>query len=54
MTAKVLPLDPKIVAVISNDVIVADDDGAVLIPAALVAEVAKSAPEQGNLENWRL
>jgi regulator of RNase E activity RraA len=40
------------VAVFPDDVIVADDDGAVLIPAALVEEVAKLGPEQERLESW--
>ena len=40
------------VAVFPDDVIVVDDDGAVLIPAALLDEVVAGAPEQENLENW--
>ncbi len=40
------------VAVIPGDVIVADADGAVVIPAALVGEVAALAPEQERLEDW--
>jgi regulator of RNase E activity RraA len=40
------------VAVFPNDVIVADADGAVVIPAALVEEVAKLAPEQERFEAW--
>lgn len=40
------------VAVFPNDVVVADQDGAVLIPAALVDEVTKLAEEQERLENW--
>jgi regulator of RNase E activity RraA len=40
------------VAVFPNDVIVVDDDGAVLIPAALVDEVVKQGPEQESLEAW--
>lgn len=39
-------------AVFPNDVIVADGDGAVVIPAALVEEVAKVGPEQERLEAW--
>jgi hypothetical protein len=35
-----------------DDVVVIDDDGAVLIPAALVEEVARVAPEQERLETW--
>src|SRR6185312_12036647 len=41
-------------AVFPGDVVVADDDGAVLIPAALVEEVVKAAPEQERLEAWIL
>jgi regulator of RNase E activity RraA len=40
------------VAVFPNDVIVADDDGAVLIPAALLDEVVPAAVEQERLEGW--
>jgi regulator of RNase E activity RraA len=40
------------VAVFADDVIVADSDGAVVIPAALVEEVAKAGPEQELLELW--
>jgi regulator of RNase E activity RraA len=40
------------VAVFPNDVIVADDDGAVLIPAALLDDVVASAVEQETLEGW--
>jgi regulator of RNase E activity RraA len=40
------------VAVFPNDVVVADDDGAVLIPAALLGEVAAAAVEQERLEGW--
>jgi regulator of RNase E activity RraA len=40
------------VAVFPNDVIVIDDDGAVLIPADLVNEMVATAPEQENLESW--
>ncbi|PRX96461.1 ribonuclease activity regulator RraA [Paraburkholderia sp. BL25I1N1] len=40
------------VAVFPNDVIVADQDGAVLIPAAIVEEIANAAAEQENLELW--
>jgi regulator of RNase E activity RraA len=40
------------VAVFPDDVIVADADGAVVIPAALVEAVAESAPEQERLEAW--
>lgn len=40
------------VAVFPDDVIVVDDDGAVLIPAALVEAVVELAPEQERLESW--
>ena len=40
------------VAVFPNDVVVVDDDGAVLIPAALLDEVVTAAVEQERLEGW--
>lgn len=40
------------VAVFPDDVIVADRDGAVLIPAALLDEVVALATEQERLEDW--
>jgi regulator of RNase E activity RraA len=40
------------VAVFPDDVVVADDDGAVLIPAALLQEVVATAAEQERLEAW--
>ncbi|WP_096697446.1 ribonuclease activity regulator RraA [Polaromonas sp. AER18D-145] len=40
------------VAVFPGDVIVVDDDGAVLIPAALLEEMLLLAPEQERLESW--
>ena len=40
------------VAVFPNDVVVADADGAVLIPAALLDEVIAAAVEQEKLEGW--
>jgi regulator of RNase E activity RraA len=40
------------IAVFPDDVIVADGDGAVVIPKALVEEVAKAGPEQERLEAW--
>src|SRR3954467_14128553 len=42
------------VAVMPNDVIVADGDGAVVIPAAYVEDVAKAGPEQEMLELWMM
>lgn len=40
------------VAVFPGDVVVVDDDGAVLIPAALLDEVLLLAPEQERMEAW--
>ena len=40
------------VAVFPNDVVVVDDDGAVLIPQALLDAVAEAAAEQEALEGW--
>jgi len=40
------------VAVFPDDVVVVDEDGAVLIPAALVGEVVAEAVEQERLETW--
>lgn len=40
------------VAIFPDDVIVADEDGAVVIPAALVDEVAVLGVEQERLEGW--
>ncbi|MGE0800147.1 MAG: ribonuclease activity regulator RraA [Lautropia sp.] len=40
------------VAVFPNDVIVADADGAVVIPQALVDDVVAAAVEQERLETW--
>src|SRR6059036_1025167 len=40
------------VAVFPDDVVVVDDDGAVLIPQALVGEIVAAAPEQERLESW--
>jgi regulator of RNase E activity RraA len=42
------------VAVFPDDVIVADQDGAVVVPAAMVDEVAALAVEQEQLEAWIL
>jgi regulator of RNase E activity RraA len=42
------------VAVFPDDVVVADGDGAVCIPAALVDEVANGGEEQERLEAWIL
>ena len=47
-----LPIGCGGVAVFPNDVIVADDDGAVLIPQAIVEEVAKLGVEQERMEGW--
>ena len=40
------------VAVFPGDLIVADGDGAVVIPQALVEDVAKLGPDQEHFENW--
>lgn len=40
------------VAVFPNDVIVADNDGAVVIPAAFIDDILELAPEQERLEGW--
>ena len=40
------------VAVFPDDWIVADDDGAVVIPAAFIEETVANAPEQERLEAW--
>ena len=40
------------VAVFPDDILVADDDGAVVIPAALLDEVVEAAVEQEKLEAW--
>ena len=53
-----LPLDIDIpiacagVLVMPGDVIVGDDDGAMVIPAALVEEVARDAAEQERRDSW--
>jgi regulator of RNase E activity RraA len=40
------------VAVYPDDIVVVDDDGAVLIPTALVEDVVRVAPEQERMETW--
>jgi len=40
------------VAVFPGDIVVADKDGAVLIPAALLDAVLAEAPEQERMEGW--
>ena len=40
------------VAVYPDDIIVADEDGPVVIPAALVADIARDGPAQEKLEAW--
>ena len=42
------------VAVFPDDVIVADEDGGVVIPQGLLDEVAAAAPEQERMEAWIL
>jgi len=46
------PIDCGGVAVFPNDVISVDQDGAVLIPAAMLDEVIAAAVEQERLEGW--
>jgi regulator of RNase E activity RraA len=46
------PIDCGGVAVFPNDIIVVDQDGAVLIPAALLDDVIAAAAEQERLEEW--
>jgi regulator of RNase E activity RraA len=46
------PIDCGGVAVFPNDVILVDQDGAVLIPAALLDDVVTAAVEQERFENW--
>jgi regulator of RNase E activity RraA len=40
------------VTVVPGDIVVADDDGAVVIPAALLDTVTEAAVEQERLEGW--
>ncbi|SMO80388.1 ribonuclease activity regulator RraA [Paracoccus laeviglucosivorans] len=40
------------VAVFPDDVVVVDEDGAVIIPAALLDDVLAEAPEQERMEAW--
>ncbi len=40
------------VAVFPDDIVVVDDDGAVLIPQKLLGEVLEAAPEQERMEAW--
>jgi len=40
------------VAVFPDDIVVVDDDGAVLIPAKLLDEEVAAAPEQERMEEW--
>jgi regulator of RNase E activity RraA len=40
------------VAVFPDDVVVLDDDGAVVIPAAFLGQVIAEAPEQERMETW--
>ena len=40
------------VAVFPDDLVVADGDGAVVVPSVLVAELAAAGPEQEHLEAW--
>ncbi|HEY1781523.1 MAG TPA: ribonuclease activity regulator RraA [Roseiarcus sp.] len=40
------------VAVYPDDLVVVDDDGAALIPASLIEDVVRAAPEQERMETW--
>jgi len=40
------------VAVFPDDLVLADDDGAVVVPAKLVEEVVSMAPDQERMEAW--
>jgi len=40
------------VAVYPDDLVVVDDDGAALIPAALIEDMVRVAPEQERMETW--
>jgi regulator of RNase E activity RraA len=40
------------VAVFPDDLVLADDDGAVVVPAKLVEEVVATAPDQERMEAW--
>jgi regulator of RNase E activity RraA len=46
------PIDCGGVAVFPNDIVVVDQDGAVLIPATLLDEVVTASLEQERLEAW--
>jgi regulator of RNase E activity RraA len=46
------PIDCGGVAVFPNDVIVVDQDGAVLIPAAMLDAITAAAFEQERQETW--
>jgi regulator of RNase E activity RraA len=46
------PVDCGGVAVFPNDIVVVDQDGAVLVPATLLDDVIAAATEQEHLENW--
>ncbi|MDX0284252.1 ribonuclease activity regulator RraA [Sinorhizobium meliloti] len=46
------PINCGSVAVFPDDIVVVDDDGAVVIPAALLDEVLAEAPEQERMEAW--
>lgn len=46
------PIDCGGVAVFPNDLIVVDQDGAVLVPAAMIEDVVAASVEQERLEAW--
>ena len=49
-----LPVGCGGVAVFPGDIVVADEDGAVVIPQAIADEVAADGAEQEKLEAWIL
>ncbi len=46
------PIGCGSVAVFPNDIVVVDDDGAVCIPQALLADILAQAPGQEHMEGW--
>jgi regulator of RNase E activity RraA len=48
------PIDCGGVAVYPNDIIVVDQDGAVLVPSDMVDEVVAAAVEQERMEGWMM
>lgn len=42
------------VTIFPGDILVADDDGVVVIPQSIIADVLREAPEQERLEGWTM